>query len=57
MAIEAAHIRREVAGDIEMLVQDFKIHLAAMGMAGDGEIVALRRGHRKNVGVVGEHER
>src|SRR5208282_4559363 len=55
-AIEAANIRREVTGDIDVLMQDFKIHLAAMGMAGDGEMVALRLGHWKNIGVVREQD-
>ena len=37
-----------------MLVQDLNVHLAAVSVAGDGEIVALRGGDGKYVRVVGE---
>ena len=48
--------RGKIARDVEVLMQDLDIHLAAMCVAGNGERVALRCGHRKDIRVVRQHD-
>ena len=48
------YIRRKKAGNIDTLLQYFKINLSAMGVARNGQVKALRRRHGKNVGIMGK---
>ena len=50
------HIGRKKAGNIDTLLQYFKINLTAMSVARNGQVKALRGRHRKNVGIMGKED-
>ena len=50
--VQPEHIGRVEARNIDMLMQNLNIHLAAVRVTGNGEIVSLRGRHRENVRIV-----